>query len=430
MPEIELRSEEVQEIIGRTPNRLIQYGITVIFSIVVLLLVGSFFFKYPDVVQARIVLTGDNPPAEIKARTNGKITQFFIKDKQEVKKDEILGIIENTTVYSDFLKLKQQIAILKIFIYDSHFDILNFPVPANLQLGDLQIQYSKLSGEISNYKDFIVLDYHNKKAESLRNQISANQKYLQNLKRQENLSRNDLILTQKQYNRDSILFVSKSISVFELEKSESQLLQKKYAFLNAKNTITATEITISGLEQNIIELEKQFSEKKTIFEISLRESYENLLAAIALWEQTYLLKSPIDGQITFDKYWTDNQNVTSGETVFTVVPPKTSELTGRAEIPVVGAGKVKKGQRVNVKFDDFPNTEFGTVKGTVSDISLVRSGEKYTVRVAFPDSLTTSYKKKITFIQNMQGNAEIITENMPLIARMINPLKKLFFENI
>ncbi len=430
MPEIELRSEEVQEIIGRTPNRLIQYGITVIFSIVILLLAGSFFFKYPDIIQARIVLTGNNPPAEIKARTNGKITQFFIKDKQEVKKDEILGIIENTTVYNDFKTLKQQIPGLKIFINSSQSDILNFHVLQNLRLGDLQIQYSKLLSDISNYKDFIVLDYHNKKKESLRNQISANQKYLQNLKRQEKLSRNDLILTQKQYNRDSILFISKSISAFELEKSESQLLQKKYAYESAKNAITSTEITISGLEQNNIELEKQYYEQKANFDISLRETYENLLAQIELWEQTYMLKSPVNGQISFDKYWTDNQNVTSGETVFIVVPPKTSELFGRAEIPAVGAGKVKKGQRVNIKFDDFPHTQFGSVRAKVEDISLVRTNEKYLVTVSFPDSLNTNYRKQIPFVQNMQGSAEIITEDLPLIARLINPLKKLFYENL
>ncbi len=430
MPEIELRSEEVQEIIGRTPNRLIQYGITVIFSIVILLLAGSFFFKYPDIIQARIVLTGNNPPAEIKARTNGKITQFFIKDKQEVKKDEILGIVENTTVYNDFKTLKQQIPGLKIFINSSQSDILNFHVLQNLRLGDLQIQYSKLLSDISNYKDFIVLDYHNKKKESLRNQISANQKYLQNLKRQEKLSRNDLILTQKQYNRDSLLYVSKSISAFELEKSESQLLQKKYAYESAKNAITSTEITISGLEQNNIELEKQYYEQKANFDISLRETYENLLAQIELWEQTYMLKSPVDGQISFDKYWTDNQNVTSGETVFIVVPPKTSELFGRAEIPAVGAGKVKKGQRVNIKFDDFPHTQFGSVRAKVEDISLVRTNEKYLVTVSFPDSLNTNYRKQIPFVQNMQGSAEIITEDLPLIARLINPLKKLFYENL
>lgn len=430
MPEIELRSEEVQEIIGRTPNRLIQYGITVIFSIVILLLAGSFFFKYPDIIQARIVLTGNNPPAEIKARTNGKITQFFIKDKQEVKKDEILGIVENTTVYNDFKTLKQQIPGLKIFINSSQSDILNFHVLQNLRLGDLQIQYSKLLSDISNYKDFIVLDYHNKKKESLRNQISANQKYLQNLKRQEKLSRNDLILTQKQYNRDSLLYVSKSISAFELEKSESQLLQKKYAYESAKNAITSTEITISGLEQNNIELEKQYYEQKANFDISLRETYENLLAQIELWEQTYMLKSPVNGQISFDKYWTDNQNVTSGETVFIVVPPKTSELFGRAEIPAVGAGKVKKGQRVNIKFDDFPHTQFGSVRAKVEDISLVRTNEKYLVTVSFPDSLNTNYRKQIPFVQNMQGSAEIITEDLPLIARLINPLKKLFYENL
>jgi len=425
---IELRSEEVQEIIGRTPNKLITYGITIIFSIIAVLLIGSCFFKYPDVVQARIVLTGDSPPAEIKAKVNGKIVQIFVADKQKIKKDEILGIIENTTVYNDFLILKQHISIIKPLIYNQQSNVLSFPGLQNLQLGDLQIQYSKFTREIANYRDFIILDYYNKKVESTKSQISSNKQYLQNLKRQEILIRNDLNLTKKQYNRDSLLFISNTISTLELEKSESQLLQKKYAYENAKNAVTTTEINISSLDQSVIELEKQFSEQKQGFEITLRETFENLLAQCQQWEQTYLLKSPIEGQITFDKYWTDNQNVTAGETVFTIVPPKTSELIGRSEIPAIGAGKVKKGQRVNVKFDDFPNNEFGTVKGTVRDISLVRSVDKYTIRVEFPDSLSTSYKKKLPFIQNMQGNVEIITEDLPLIARLINPLKKLFFE--
>ena len=46
----ELRSEAVQNIIGYIPHWIIRWGITVIFLIVLVLLVGSWFFKYPDVI--------------------------------------------------------------------------------------------------------------------------------------------------------------------------------------------------------------------------------------------------------------------------------------------------------------------------------------------------------------------------------------------
>ena len=74
---IELRSEEVQEIIGTPPNRIVRVGITIIFIIIAFVLIGSFFFKYPDIITARISVKGDNPSAEIIARINGKITELF-----------------------------------------------------------------------------------------------------------------------------------------------------------------------------------------------------------------------------------------------------------------------------------------------------------------------------------------------------------------
>ena len=42
--EIELRSEEVQEVMGQIPAWIVRWGITILFIVVLALLVGSYFF--------------------------------------------------------------------------------------------------------------------------------------------------------------------------------------------------------------------------------------------------------------------------------------------------------------------------------------------------------------------------------------------------
>ena len=65
--EIELRSEEVQEVMSAVPPALLRYGIGVLLAVVCVMLIGSMFFSMPDTVEASFTLTSDNPPAYILA---------------------------------------------------------------------------------------------------------------------------------------------------------------------------------------------------------------------------------------------------------------------------------------------------------------------------------------------------------------------------
>ena len=47
---IELRSEEVQEILEKVPHWMIRWGNVLFLALIVLLLVISWFVKYPDVI--------------------------------------------------------------------------------------------------------------------------------------------------------------------------------------------------------------------------------------------------------------------------------------------------------------------------------------------------------------------------------------------
>ena len=64
---VELRSDGVQEVLGRIPPWTIRYGITVIFGLILLLLLLAWLIRYPDVIVAKGVLTSLDPPREVPA---------------------------------------------------------------------------------------------------------------------------------------------------------------------------------------------------------------------------------------------------------------------------------------------------------------------------------------------------------------------------
>lgn len=88
------------------------------------------------------------------------------------------------------------------------------------------------------------------------------------------------------------------------------------------------------------------------------------------------------------------------------------------------------GQRVIVRFTNYPDAEFGTVEGCVSAISLVPSGNNYLVEISLPNQLTTNYGITLPIAQEMKATAEIVTADMSLIERLILPVKKVVKENV
>ena len=57
--EINLRSEEVQEIMGRVPPWIERWGITVIALLLVVILAGAALFPYPDTLTGRFIFLSE-----------------------------------------------------------------------------------------------------------------------------------------------------------------------------------------------------------------------------------------------------------------------------------------------------------------------------------------------------------------------------------
>jgi len=418
---IEIRSEEVQEIMGYIPHWIIRQGITLFFAVIIVFLVGSYFFKYPDVIQSSIVVTTETPPAAIVARTTGKIQVLYAQNNQKVDAGASIAILENAANYRHVFDLKEKLAALKSLPY--HFDAAgSLPIDQAYSLGDLQAGYSIFLKSYQDYRYFIRLDYYNKKMESIRLQIERYQALYDRTERQTALMEQEFSLSKQQYDRAIQLYKDEIISITEFENAKSVFLQKEFTLEGAKSTMANQKIQLAQLEQSLMDLNQQYTEQKKQLELGLTAAYENLTGQVAQWEQNYLLKTPISGMVVFTKYWSINQNVRTGDTVVTVIPDNAGKMVGKVVLPIMGSGKVKEGQKVNIKLLNYPHTDYGIVQGIIKSKSLITTDNNYIVEVALPDGLKTSYGKELPFNQEMQGVAEIITEDIRLLARIFKPI--------
>ena len=105
--DIELRSEEVQEVMNKVPPAILRYGIGILATIVGILLAGSALFSYPETVQVEVTLSPLNPPAYIKCKTGSKIERLYVANGQTVKKGDILTVMENVASTDDVLRLRE-----------------------------------------------------------------------------------------------------------------------------------------------------------------------------------------------------------------------------------------------------------------------------------------------------------------------------------
>ena len=111
--EIELRSEEVQDILTKIPHWIIRWGSLVVLVILLLLFLVSWMVKYPDIITTEITITTQIPPEKLVAKTSGKIQAILIDDKKcfnyelfhdvEVNGEQIKNYYEIKSLNGDLL---------------------------------------------------------------------------------------------------------------------------------------------------------------------------------------------------------------------------------------------------------------------------------------------------------------------------------------
>ena len=120
--DINLRSEEVKDILTAVPRWMIRWGNTLIFCLIIGVLAMTFYIKYPDTIPANAIITTKVPPQKEYAPITGLIDTLLVTDQQVVKANTPLAVMENTANFQDVFLLKSIIDTINVD--DRYF---NFP---------------------------------------------------------------------------------------------------------------------------------------------------------------------------------------------------------------------------------------------------------------------------------------------------------------
>jgi multidrug efflux pump subunit AcrA (membrane-fusion protein) len=417
-----LRSEDVQDVLSEPPYWMLRWGGGVILGAILMVLLMSYFIRYPEFISAPIVVTSQNPPEKIQARTDAKIEKIFIRDHQKVKKDEILMILQSTANYNDLLELK------KIVDSISHDHLLSFPVNkiSMFKLGELQSDYNAFAKAFQDERLFTKLRPYAPENIATEQNISEYRSRVATLKQQKALELAKYELINKSYERSQKLFGQKVISTMEFES-------EKIKFLQAQQSLENINISLSQAGEGISNLNKTKSgttinaEKDRInYASQTLQLFEQLRKVLKQWEQNYLIVSSTNGTASFQQFWGENQFIKRGDVILSVLPGDQKGLVGRMSVPATNSGKIVQGQKILIKLDNYRYQEYGIVEGRVQNISFTPDEKgNYYVDVILPGGLKTSYNNNLPFDKELKGNAEIVTRDLRLIERIFNQLRGL-----
>jgi HlyD family secretion protein len=422
-PEI-LYSDPVREIMGKPPRRILRWGTTIMFLVFVLFIFFAWLIRYPDTIPAPVEITTTNPPVTLVTKITGHINSLFVKEREKVNVGQLVALMETTASMKEIELLKQTIDTIK-----TPETLSSRLLPAFSELGELQGFYGTFLKNLSDLNNYMINDFYGSKIASLTDEINGIQEFISRLSIKEKLYSENQRLEAKKYSRDSSLFVSKVIAESGLENSHQSLLRVSMELQQARLDHSSKTIELSEKRQQLQDYRiTRIDEKEKLVSV-LHETFLNLKAQINLWENTYLLISPIEGIVSFTKFWSANQSVVKDEPVVSIVPIDAGKFLGRINLKMERSGKVKTGMVVNIKLSGYPYMEYGMVRGIVKSKSLVPAEDAYVIEIELPNGLTTLYGKTLDFTQNMQGTAEIITENIRLIQKIVNPFRYMVSRN-
>jgi HlyD family secretion protein len=417
--EIEIRSDEVQEILSAIPNWMIRWGITLIFGLILMLVFISWFIKYPDVIQGQVILTTEQPPVKLRSKTNGYIEHLNFKDNTIIKKGETIAEITNPTSKETVDRLN---FLLTNFQLKSVEAILPLIESIGV-LGEMQIEFNNLYNNLKEYHQIRQDSYYKIALHNINLQIAYNDKLAVITKRELALLNQEIVNATEKFKSDSLLYHKKVISKNDFFINQSEYITKKQQLINANKTHVNHKITVANYLKQKNDLKKTNGDKIRVLESNIKAGINSIRSYTETWEQNYTITAPIAGKLSYLSSITTNQYITTEEPLFAVTS-NNQAYVGNIQIPTKGYGKIALGQQVKIKLDNYPYQEYGQLLGEIENISKIAGKDGYFVQVKLTKGLTSTYRKQLTYTPDMMGLAEIITEDLRLIVRIFNKFRK------
>ena len=421
--DLKIYSEEVRDVLSAPPKAIFKWGNTILLMFILLLLFLSWFIKYPDIIRAEVVITTQFPPEKLVAKSSGRIAKLFIENQKEIKENTPIAIIENAANYETVFLLKAITDTLK------QKETFYFPIDKYdfSELGTIETAFTNFKNNYINYRQY--LDFKPHQIEKKSQSIESNQQYnrISILQQQISIATKELQLKKKELGRFEILFKKGIISAQEWESKQFDYLQQEKNQQALKTQLSQLKSSLNDLSRNMQNTNVNELKDNVVLLQNTIQAFNQLKKEIADWDLNFVLRSSINGKVSYFQVWSENQVVSIGEELFSVIPKSSSNCIAKLRVAALNSGKIKSNQDVVIRLANYPDREFGILKGKLSTISLIPTKEGILLLDAkLPNGLQTSYKKQINFQQEMTGTADIVTEDLRLLERLLYQFRDVF----
>lgn len=417
---VEQNSEDVKEIITSVPSWIVRWGITIIFLVLICIIVLSALVKYPDVIRTSLRINSTNAPKAMIAKQAGKLISILVDNGQWVKQGEPLAYFESTAQPADVLRLVAQLKKIRVKFCNIK-DNTHYILPTDLTLGEIQADYQIFYQEYLQYQATQKDGYYLK-------QISFLERDLQNIRiidrqilQHRRIQNQEYVNVKSDYEAYKRLFEKKVISSGEFRQKENQYLAAMYPLQQTQRDIIDNNTTAGAKERELSTLHNTIAEQKARYLQSLNQ----LLNACERWMQEYTLRASVSGRVSYAGIVQTNQNITASQEVF-IINAGNTDFFGEVRIPQYNMGKVRLGQVTLIKLHSFPFEQYGMIRGKVVYISDVAYSDSiFIAKIRFDrcEGKTDSWQVKLK--NGMLADAEIITEESSLMARLFRNLRKM-----
>ena len=421
------RNEEISDIIDRMPTRFGKH-IAIAVVLFALIITGlGWIIQYPDVVTGQVTINSDASPVTLVAGSSGKIHLNGIRPRDAVREGYYLAILQNAANTADVRRVAR---LLGGFNPNAPVSEWADTLPEKLSLGELNLKYFTFLSAVKTLSDYQKDNTYEQQIKSLEEYIHWQRLLLEQTAADTATTLAKLNMLDKWLKRQNRLYGKDMIPEKEYDDMRTSRLNAYAEDRQLHRSLSSLHAQIAEAEGSLNLLKTQKAENERNMHLDLLSAYSDLLDNIKTWEEKYVFKAPMDGQVEFLQFLGENQYLQAGEEVFSVVPSRNA-IFGQMLLPAAGAGKVKNDSPVIIKLDNYPYLEYGTIDGRVSSISLVTKNEEmagshvatYLITIELPQGLTTNYGQTLDFKHEIQGTAEIVANDRRLIERLFDNLK-------
>lgn len=354
---------------------------------IIILVTWASFAKIDQVTRATATVIASARTQEIQAVDEGVLSELLVKEGDEVKKGDLLAVLEEERAKAAMSNTATKVAALQARVSRLEAEIFDKPLA--------------FPEEVKKYPEYVQnqTQLYNRRRQAIQQDVSSLESMLK-LAKQE-LAMNEPLLKHGDVSQADVIKLQRQVADIEAQITNKR---NKY-FEDAQTELTKAQEELQA-EQEQLRDRTQVLEEKRLF-------------------------APTDGKVNNIEVTTIGGVVRAGETIMQLLPTS-SDLVVEAKVKPVDIAYVQEGQTASVKLDAYDFSIFGAMDGEVVYISPDTLMEKtpqgeepyYRVQIRIGEAQYANRSKDIVIKPGMTASVDIKAMERTVLSYLTKPITK------